>query len=127
MASAATLICRELPITKIVVFTRTGYAARLIAARRPRQPILAVSNDAMAARSFNLIAGASGHHVSAQFSRTTTDHIAAGLEELWRAGRIAQDDVILVSGRSYPRAGNRMNAIQVHHVGDLAETLGWKR
>lgn len=127
MAAAVTLICRELPITKIVVFTRTGYAARLIAARRPRQPILAVSNDPMAARSFNMIAGVAGHHVAAEFSRTTTDHIAAGLEELWRAGRIARDDAILVTGRSYPRAGNRMNAIQVHHVGDLAETLGWGR
>lgn len=125
MAAAVTLLCRDLPITRIVVFTRTGYAARLIAARRPRQPILAVSNDPIAARSFNLIAGASGFHVHAEFSRTSTNHIVAGLEELWRAGKLADNDVILVSGRSYPRAGNRMNAIQVHHVGDLAQTLGW--
>jgi pyruvate kinase len=125
MAAAAALICRDLPVTKIVVFTRTGYSARLIAARRPRQPLLVVSNDEMAARSFNMIAGATGCHVNAQFSRTSTDHIASGLEELWRAGNIAKDDVVLVTGRSYPRAGNRMNAIQVHHVGDLAETLGW--
>ncbi len=125
MAEAAALLCRELPITKIVVFTRTGYSARLIAARRPRQPLLVVSNDQRAARSFNLIAGATGCCVKAPFSRTSTDHIAAGLEELFRSGRIARDDVLLVTGRSYPRAGNRMNAIQVHHVGDLAETLGW--
>ncbi len=125
MAAAVTLLCRELPITKIVVFTRTGYSARLIAARRPRQPLLVVTNDTMAARSFNLIAGAAGCHVDTPFSRTSTDHIASGLEELWRAGKLARDDVILVTGRSYPRAGNRMNAIQVHHVGDLADTLGW--
>lgn len=127
MAEAVTLLCRELPITKIVAFTRTGYSARLIAARRPRQPILVVTNDEMAARSFNLIAGATGCWVQAPFSRTSTDHIAAGLAELWRVGHIGMDDVILVTGRSYPRAGNRMNAVQVHHVDHLAETLGWTR
>ncbi len=54
MEDAIALICRQLPITKIVAITVSGYAARMIAARRPRQPVLAVTNDRYAWRSFNL-------------------------------------------------------------------------
>ncbi|MBM3584950.1 MAG: pyruvate kinase [Alphaproteobacteria bacterium] len=127
LAEATALLCRELPITKIVVFTRSGFAARLISARRPRQPIIAVSDDAMAARSFNLFAGTTGCHTRTKFTRTSTEHIVAGLEEMWRAGVLNDADVILVTGRSYSRAGHRMNLIQVHHISDLAETLKWRR
>lgn len=126
MAEAAALICRNLPLSKIVVFTRTGYAARLLAARRPRQPIVAVSDDPMAARSFNLISGTRGFHLDRRFPRTSTDHIAAGLRELWKAGLLSDTDRILVTGLGYPRSGNRFNLIQVHNVADLIETLDWK-
>ena len=56
VGDAIAMICRTLPVTRIVAITKSGYAARTIAARRPRQPILAVSNDEHAARSFNLYA-----------------------------------------------------------------------
>ena len=125
MADAAILICRRLPVNKIVVFTQTGYAARQLASRRPRQPIIAVSEEELAARSFNLIAGTEGLHISATFSRTSTNHIAYGLEELWRRGHLVDRDLILVTGRSYPRSGNRINLLEVHRVSDLAETLNW--
>ena len=45
MADAVALICRQLPITKVVAITISGYAARRLAACRLRQPILAVSNS----------------------------------------------------------------------------------
>ena len=127
MADAAALICRSLPLSKIVVFTQTGYAARQLAARRPRQKIIAVSDDEGICRAFNLIAGTEAHHISATFSRTTTNHIAEGLEELWRRGILVDQDTILVTGRSYPRSGNRMNLLEVHRVADLVETLGWRK
>ena len=127
MAEATALIGRRVPITKIVVFTRTGYAARMIASRRPKQPILAVSDNAMAARSFNLIAGTTGFFMDSTFARTSTDHIADGLERLWRASLISDDDMILVTGLGYPNSGNRFNLIQVHNVMDLIETLGWRQ
>jgi pyruvate kinase len=125
MSSAIAEICRGLPITKIVTVTRSGYAARTIAARRPRQPILAVSDDPIAARSFQLYPGTEGIHVDIPFSRTSTDHIAACLHELWRRKKIGGDDMILVSAVAYPKSGNRMNILQTHQVADLAATLGW--
>ncbi len=127
MEDAIALICRSLPITRIVAVTKSGYAARMIAARRPRQPILAVSNDRMAARSFNLLHGTEGIHVDIPFSRTSTDHIVKCLEELWRRGKLEDDDLILVTAVGYPRSGNRMNLIETHHVADLIDSLGWRR
>lgn len=127
MEDAIALICRTLPITKIVAVTRSGYAARSVAARQVRQPIIAVSNDARAARSFNILAGVTGEHVDIPFPRTSTDHIVTCLETLWRRGRLTADDLVLVTAVGYPKSGNRMNLIQTHAVSDLIETLGWKR
>lgn len=126
MEDAIALICRSLPITKVVAVTRSGYAARVIAARQVRQPIIAVSNDARTARSFNLLPGVSGEHVDIVFPRTSTDHIVACLEALWRRGRLRAEDLVLVTAVGYPKRGNRMNLIQTHAMSDLIDTLGWK-
>lgn len=127
MEDAIALICRTLPITKVVAVTRSGFAARSLAARQVRQPIIAVSNDAKAARSFNILAGVTGEYVDIPFSRTSTDHIVTCLEALWRRGRLSSDDLVLITAVGYPKSGNRMNLIQTHAVSDLIETLGWKK
>ncbi len=127
VGEAIALMCHSLPITKIVAVTRSGYAAREIAARQPRQPILAVSDDLYAARSFNLLSGVEGIHVDVPFSRTSTDHIVKCLNILWRQGKLADDDMVLVTAVGYPRSGSRMNLLQTHVIGDLAETLSWSK
>ncbi len=127
MGDAVALICRSLPITKIVAVTRSGYAARMVAAGRPRQPILAVSDDAAAVCGFNLFPGTRGILVDVAFSRRSTDHIVACLEALWRQGQLEDDDFIVVTAVGYPRSGTRMNLVQTHHIADLVETLGWRR
>lgn len=123
---AIALICRNLDVTKIVAITISGYAARLIAAHRPSQPILAVSNDPMAARSFNMIYGTEGIYMDLTFPKNSTDHVIVCLEKLWRDGKIVNDDLILVTAVGFPNKGNRMNLIQTHLVSDLVEVLGWK-
>ena len=125
MEDAIALICRRLPVTKIVAITRTGYAARMVAARMPRQPILAVSDDPAAARSFQLLPGTKGFWADIPFSRTSLDHLPKCLELLWRCGELVDQDLILVTAVGYPRSGNRMNLIQTHYVADLRESLGW--
>lgn len=127
MEDAIALICRNLDVTKIVAVTISGYAARMLSARRPRQPIIAVSNDRMAARSFNLLAGVEGVFMDIPFPKDSVDHVADCLELLWNDGKIDDSDLVLVTAVGFPRSGNRMNLIQTHHVADLASTLGWSR
>ena len=125
IGDAIASICRHLEITKIVAVTMSGYAARVVAAMMPRQPILAVSNDPNAARSFNLLRGTKGVHVDIPFSRTNLDHIHRCLEELWRRGELEDEDLVLVTAVSYPKTGNRMNLIETHQVADLRDNFGW--
>ena len=99
----------------------------MVASRRPRQPILAISNDPVAARSFNLLPGTEGVYIDMPFARTNVDHIPSCLKELWRRGKLVDQDLILVTSVGYPRSGNRMNLIQTHLVSDLRETLAWDR
>ena len=125
MGEAIGLICSQLAITKIVAITISGYAARSIAAIRPGQPILAVSNDLEAARRFNLLRGVRGHYVDVPFVRHSLDHIPQCIEALWRRGELLDEDLILVTAVSYPKSGNRMNLIETHLVADLKVSLGW--
>ncbi len=125
MSEAVAGVCRSLPITKIVAITRSGYAARRIATRHPRQPILAVSDDEKAARSFALLPGVSGIWLDIAFSQANTDHIPACLHRLWQLGHLVADDLILVTAVSYPNDGNLMNLLETHRVRDLVAALGW--
>ena len=127
VGQAIALICRSLPITKIVAVTRSGYAARTVAASRPSQPVIAVTDDPRVVRSFSIYPGTRGVLVDAAFSKTSTDHIVKSLKQLWRMAELVDDDLILVTAVGYPRSGNRMNLIQTHKVSDLVETLGWRR
>lgn len=125
VGGAIGLLCAQTPITKIVAITISGFAARMAASQLPRQQIIAVSNDAGRARSFNLMSGVLGVHVDIPFSRHSTDHVALCLEALWRRQLVTDDDVVLVVAVGYPRSGNRMNLLQVHRITDIRQVLGW--
>jgi pyruvate kinase len=127
VSEAIDLICRRIPVTKIVAITVSGFAARMIAAKSPRQPILAVSNDRTSASLFNLYFGTEGVHVDVPFSRTSMDHIPLCLEALWKLGKLLDDDFIVVTAVGYPKSGNRMNLIELHKVADLRDNLNWRR
>jgi pyruvate kinase len=127
MERAVAMLCRSLPVTKIVAITISGFAARMIASHRPEQPILAVSNDSYAARSFNLYAGVEGVHIDMDFPKDSADHVMKCVEELWRREKLASEDFIVVVAVSYPKSGNRMNHLQMHVVSELIEALGWKK
>jgi pyruvate kinase len=125
VADGIALVCRRLHVTKIVAITRTGYAARMIAARRPEQPILAVTNDQEAVRKFNLLRGVKGVYVDTPFSRASMEHVPHCLEGLWRQGELVDEDLVVVTAVAYPKSGNRMNLIEMYKIADLRENQGW--
>ena len=119
-------LCNMLPITKIITLTISGYAARMISSEFPRQPILAVSNDKMAARSFNILQGTKGIYVDVKFRKDSLEHVMECLEILWKRKEIKKSDCILITSLAYPNKGRRMNNIQTYYVSDLINNLKWK-
>ena len=126
ISSTIPILCRSLPLTKIVAITRSGYAARMLSIHGLPQPILAVTDDAVAVRSFNLIAGVRGILSDTPFSRISSDHVINVLRMLWVKSFIDRKDLLIVTGVSYPTPRSRMNTIQIFNPWELARTLGWK-
>ena len=125
MGDAITSICQSLPIAKIVAVTISGYAARVISMKNFHQPLLALSNDVMAAKSFNLLSGTQGVFVDIPFSKIHMDHVPEFLLILWQRELIDLDDMLLVTAVAYPKSGNRRNHIQTHNLRDLAMIMEW--
>ena len=119
------LLCNTLPITKVVAITRSGYAANIIARANLKQPIIAVSDDYMAAKSFNLIAGTAGVYSKVPFSKITSDHIFEIVKKLYLDSILNSSDTIIVAGISYPTPGSRMNTIQIYNIALLAKEFSW--
>lgn len=123
ISSVIPTLCRSIPITKVVTITRSSYAPRMIATQGLSQPILAVTDDAAAARSFNLIAGTMGVFCDIPFSEISADQVAHVLKMLWAKGLIGISDILLVAGISYPNIGDGMNTLQILNAGDFSKTL----
>ncbi|MBR71881.1 MAG: pyruvate kinase [Rhodospirillaceae bacterium] len=127
MGEAIKTLCRALPITKIVAITRSGFAARMIAVHMPTQPIIAVSDDASAARSFNLFPGTQGVYSNTPFPKENINHFGTTLEMLWRRDLLVDQDLVLATGVTYPHTGNRMNAVQINSISHLRASLNWDK
>ncbi len=122
---AIAMILRELPVTKVVAITFSGYAARMLSARSVAQPILAISSDQSLARALNLCSGVEGIHFDGAIVRGSADHIKECIRQLYEMGKLNSNDLILVTGAVYPRSGTRMNTIQIHRLTDLIEEFDW--
>mgnify|MGYP002631555429 CR=1 FL=1 len=126
MAEAIELLCRRLPINKIVAVTISGFAARIAASHMPHQPVLAITNNPRMARRFNLYPGTTGYYIDIPFSRLSMDHVPECLKRLWQSGDLLDEEMILVTAVGYPTSGNRMNLIETHVVSDLKKALHWE-
>jgi pyruvate kinase len=115
------LLCQTLPVTKILIVTRTGYAAKLISSHGLPQPIIAVTDDEAAARSFNLIAGTLGVFAGLPFQRNSADHVLSILHMLYEKNLLCQSDIVLAAGVSYPGPSTRMNMLQIHKMSEVLE------
>lgn len=127
MSMVIPTLCRSLPISKIVAITRSGYAARMIAMHQLPQPILAVSDDLLAAHSFGLIPGTTGIFSESPFSTESGDHILQNLKNLYTKGLLEIEDLVLVSGITYPVPKSRMNTIQIFDIKSMVDKFNWAR
>jgi len=120
-------ICREMPVTKVICITKTGFAPKMISRYRLDQPILAVTPDENVARKLNLSWGVVPVKVDVNFSQDSSEHIPQCLETLYCRDYLNRDDLIVVTSVKYPKHGNYMNSVEVYYLKDLVESLSWKK
>ena len=126
IGNSIALLCQTLPITKVIAITISGFAARALSSQMIKQPILAISNNYLSSKSFNLYRGTTGIYLKVNFEKDNLSHVSKCLKILWQKSLINSKDVILVTAVGYPNKGNRMNLIQTHNVKDLKTTFKWK-
>ena len=69
MAQATAHLCKNMPITKVVAITKSGFAARSLSLLNISQPIIAVSDNLKNARTFNLYPGTHGIFIDIAFKK----------------------------------------------------------
>ena len=126
MAKAIKGLCQDLPITKVVVVTMLGFAARVVSSQSIKQPILAITNKKDIAKTFNLFSNTKGIYCNTKFYKDSLEHIPECLKHLCKIRELNKKDTILLVALGYPLSGKRMNLIQTHNIKDLKKLFHWK-
>jgi pyruvate kinase len=119
------LVARKAGVTKIVAFTKSGYAAKVLSCRDLSVPIIAACDSPEVSRALQLFKNVTPAFLGQTFSPESADHILAGLKDLFRLKHVEAGDTVLTVGVTYPKPGNTFNTIQIHRIADLKETFKW--
>ena len=91
MAKAIKGLCEDLPITKVVVVTMLGFAARVVSSQSIKQPILAITNKKIA-KTFNLFSNTKGIYCNTKFYKDSLEHIPECLKHLCKIRELNKKD-----------------------------------
>jgi pyruvate kinase len=113
IAQAIRAIDGALPLRCIAAFTHSGYTARLVAAERPRAPIVALTPDARVYRAMNLLRGV--RPICTGQAAATADELVQMTETLLRRhGLAAAGDKLLIVAGVPLGTGSRTNLVKLH-------------
>ncbi len=113
LAHVAASVAEELGCKLIVTFTESGVTAQLVASRRPRVPVVAITHDEPIYRRLALWWGVLPLRSE---SKENTDALLAAGEERLKAKGLVQtgDTIVMLSGHSMAAAATNM--LRIHTV-----------
>jgi len=111
-------ICQEMPVSKVVTLTRSGYTAKMISRFKIAQPIIAVTPDARVKRQLELAFGVSPVQID---YREENDRILAVAKRLNPAGFIDDEDTIIFTAAFRTSRKHASNLIEIHKLKELKE------
>ena len=118
VARSATLLAEDLGAKYIVVYTESGYTARLVSKYRPRCGVLGLSRHEAICRRMKLLWG-----VRAKQLKQVSDLdalVAKAQALLLQAGWVQQGDLISVVAGTPFRIAGKTDLIKLHRIGDAA-------
>jgi pyruvate kinase len=114
VARAATGLAREAQARAIVVITRTGRTAQVLSKLRPREPLIAFTEQESTARRLALWWGVQCYATAFQ---SNTDAMILHIErELLRRRLIGAGETIVLVGSAPVVLRGRVNFVKIHHV-----------
>nr|AIT70043.1 pyruvate kinase [Gracilaria vermiculophylla] len=114
LAYAASTLASRLNVAAIVVFTRLGNYAKLVASTRPRCPIIALTPDADLVRRLTLFWGVKSYELD--FSDDPEETIARAIVLLLEKGHTSSGDNVVITSDMLVKDKNTVNTIQVRRV-----------
>jgi pyruvate kinase len=119
-AIAIRLLARSSRVNKIVVLSRTGHAARLVAMERVGLPVVAVTDDPSLARSLRLLPGTESFYLPLPELYTQAGEDL--LRTLLGHDVLASKDSILLARFVAPEGTVASSSIQTFEIGKLFDT-----
>lgn len=114
LAYNASILASRLNVAAIVVFTRSGTYAKLIAATRPRCPIVALTPDPDLVRRLTLLWGIKPFEM--ELLDDPEETISNAIQVLMEKGLVCSGDNIVISSDMLSKGKGTVDAIQVRRV-----------
>lgn len=111
-------ICQEMPLDKIITLTRSGYTARMISRFKTKQPIIAVTPDALVKRQLELTFGVIPVNIDYQKKK---DRILEVAGELRDEKLISDKDTVLFTAAFRTTQKHASNLIEIHNLKEFEE------
>ncbi len=111
-------ICQEMPVTKVVTLTRSGYTARMISRFKIPQPIIAVTPGPRVKRQLELAFGVSPACIDYLEEK---DRILTVAKQLHTVGLVNEEDMILFTAAFRTSRKHASNLIEIHRLEELTQ------
>jgi len=114
IASAAAALAHEGRVRAIVAITRSGLTAQLLSKLRPREPLIAFTEQEATVRRLGLWWGVQSFATS--FMDNTDAMIDHLEDELLRRGLVEIGDTVTIVGSAPTVVRGRVNFVKMHHI-----------
>ena len=120
-ANALESLCNSKNIHKLIIITKSGYAATEIAFKNINQKILVITDNIHTNRYLNLYPRIKTIKYPKKFSRRDLQYVEKIMKYLFKIKEIDKQENVVIVSAAYPKKGVKFNSIQTHNVGDVVK------
>lgn len=118
-ANALESLCASKNIDKLIIITKSGYAATEIAFKNLSQKILVVTDDVHTSRYLNLFPRIKTIKYNKKFLRRDLGYIQKIIKFLFKIKEVKKKENVVIVSAAYPKKGVKFNSIQTHKVENI--------
>jgi pyruvate kinase len=109
-------ICKNMPLTKIVTLTRSGYTAKMISRFKLHEPIIAVTPNNMVKKQLELVYGVIPVYYD---YLKEEDRLLSVASKLYSMGLLHIEDIVLFTAAFRTKIKHASNLIEIHVLKEL--------